>query len=161
MCTFKPDRLCDALAADHSLVLPDRDLDLDIRMFRRRQVDGYGHVGALQVVGKLWAHEHILDPHRPGDVQVNAFPDAKLHHARAEVPPVAHAALVRADQASPADLWLFVGRWLDDDGDQVLLFRFSAVLELFAYVKHSRGVHPSVMTQQMAVEEELRLVIDA
>jgi len=142
-----------AAPVDHGAVT--HHLDFGLGGGGRVERHPHGDLGPLKVVSQYRAHPHIGDPLRPGDIELHAVPNASMHQARAEVPPVGHAALMRADQARPPDLRLFIRRRLDHDCQQVL----RAEVQQLAHLEQRRGVHPAVRAQPFPIEVKLRLVV--
>src|SRR5581483_3542363 len=85
-------------------------------------------------------------------VQDDAPPDPLVHHARAEVPAVAHARLVHAHLARPPDLRLALRRGVHHDREHVL-----ALVDRHV----ERREEPDVVRALLTVDEHGRLEVDA
>src|SRR3954447_4502821 len=100
--------------------------------------------------------DSILEPYLWEDlglrIERHRAPDALVDHARAEVPAVAHSALVDANSARAPDLRLTVRSGVHDDREQVV-----AAVDL-----HLEGAeHALVRPGLLAVDEYRRRVVDA
>jgi len=145
------------LPGDGGSVQAQHRLNLDGLSLRNVQRDRDRYVGVIQIGRKLRADEHVRDARRAADLQGDVIPDAEVDHARAEVPPVSHAALVGAHPARPPDLRLLRRGRRDDHRQRIL----RAVAQPVADLEGGGGEHAGVCPQRLAVEEELRLVVHA
>ncbi len=103
------------------------------------------------------ADPDVLHCHISGNFEIDLIPDSQMDHARTEVPPVRHAALVRTHPACPSYLRLLGRRRADHHRKQVRL----VVLQFVADLEGDGDVHPGMAAEELAVEVELRLVINA
>jgi len=123
---------------------------IDTALLMAGILDAKHHL-AVQLDGAdavLESDERVPLPRR---VQRHGLPDALVHEPRAEVPPVAHPALVHAHAARPPDLGLALGRGVDDHREHVL-----AVGD----VDLEGGERALVPTGLLAVDEDARRVVD-